>query len=629
MRDYYDTFRNLTPELENAALEEVTEAYLTFAPLPDVVPGYSWVLGMIDGNNHPEWAKLTLDAHRVLREGVFRRVDFGRVRKMLDFGCGYASDLCTLALRHPHLEGIGYTLSVEQMKVGQKKAKRLGLEDRVRIYNRDSTKDEFPDTYDLAFGFEVAHHVPDKPALFGHISRHLNERGQVCMADFMSRTGFSIDFDDISSYFPTTEEWVELFTGSGLLATDCVDISREMAHFFTDPDFDANVDELARRGKSDAIHSLKSYDRLGRLHAEGLALYVLLTAEKRSDLSVQELREGNRRVLEEPVPYSEVSVPHGCYELEWVKSEPRVGLKTNGQPRRWLVLADGRGLGEGLARRLEAMGERTVTVAWGEAYARPAADRFVLNPLEREGFDRLLRETAPGGPFAGVVHTWSVDAPDNREPGPVLAAEGAGAGLRQRHPPGPGPGRDRRPREAADPPRDRAGPAGGGRPGPDGTVTALRSRQRHLDGEPGAFSGATIDVARARWTPRWPPSLRSSQSRTVRPTSPIAMGRDWPNDWSDGRDPSQVARDPCRRHLPRHGRNRGPRARGVALAGHLGARHLVLTSRRGASETAREEIEALERGVRGPDRSRRTSPTRRRCARSSPTWLPLCRRCAG
>ena len=74
--DYYDTFRNLTPELESAALEEFTEAYLTFAPLPEVVPGYSWVLGMIDAKNHPEWGMLTLEAHRVLREGVFRQVDF-------------------------------------------------------------------------------------------------------------------------------------------------------------------------------------------------------------------------------------------------------------------------------------------------------------------------------------------------------------------------------------------------------------------------------------------------------------------------------------------------------------------------------------------------------------------------
>jgi acyl transferase domain-containing protein/NAD(P)-dependent dehydrogenase (short-subunit alcohol dehydrogenase family)/SAM-dependent methyltransferase/acyl carrier protein len=593
---YYDTFRNLTPELENAALEEVTEAYLTFAPLPEVVPGYSWVLGMIDGKNHPEWAMLTLEAHRVLREGVFRKVDFGRVRKMLDFGCGYASDLCTLAVRHPHLEGTGYTLSVEQMKVGQKKAKRLGLEDRVRIYQRDSTKDEFPDTYDLAFGFEVAHHVPDKRALFGHISRHLNERGQVCMADFMSRTGFSIDFDDISSYFPTTEEWVDLFTGSGLLATDCVDISREMANFFTDPNFDANVDDLARRGKADAIHSLKSYDRLGHLHAEGLALYVLLTAEKRSDLSVEELRKGNQRVLEEPVPYSEVSVPHGCYELEWVRSELPAGLKTNGQPRRWLVLADRKGLGEALARRLEAMGERTVTAAWGEAYARQAADRFVLDPLDKEGFDRLLRETASGGPLAGVIHTWSVDAPDNQglDLSSLRAAQGRGCGSVIHLVQALGA------TEGLVKPR---------------ILLVTEQAQPVGDGPVQVAQAPIFGVAKGIWMEN--PELRaltvdvSSGPVDAQVSAVLAeLGEPDGETHVAYREGTRLVQRLVRRQRPQAGRPQvqaeatylitgGTGGLGLVAArwlADLGARHLVLTSRRGAGETALEEIHALEEG---------------------------------
>src|SRR4029079_14439798 len=113
--------RNLTPEIQKTALEEVTEAYHTFAPLAEVVPGYSWVLAMVDEENHPEWARITLEGQKPLRDAVFRKVDFGAVRKMLDFGCGYASDLCALALKHPRLEGTGYTLSGEQMKVGLKK----------------------------------------------------------------------------------------------------------------------------------------------------------------------------------------------------------------------------------------------------------------------------------------------------------------------------------------------------------------------------------------------------------------------------------------------------------------------------------------------------------------------------
>jgi myxalamid-type polyketide synthase MxaE and MxaD len=414
---YYDTFRNLTPEIEAAALEETTEAYLTFAPLPDILPGYSWVLAMIDGKNHPEWAKLTLEAQQHLREALFRKVDFAEVKRVLDFGCGYASDLCTLALKHPHIEGTGYTLSPEQKEVGDKKAKRLGLADRVRVYNCDSTKDEFPGQFELAFGFEVAHHVPNKRALFGHISRHLNEKGKVVLADFISKTGFSIDYDTISSYFPTTDEWVELLSENQLLCVDLVDISREMSCFLHDPNFDRNVESLVRAGADrDAMLGLKSYDRLGKLHGQGLALYVLMTSEKRTDLDVAELKRRNRQVLEEPTPYSEVSIPHGCYEIEWVKKQRSQPAGNGaGGARRWLVLTDRGGVGQTLARRLEAIGEPTVTVAWGEAFAREGERAYTVDPARREDFDRLLRESAGNGPFRGVIHLWSLDAPPTAE----------------------------------------------------------------------------------------------------------------------------------------------------------------------------------------------------------------------
>lgn len=592
--DYYDTFRNLTPELENAALEEVTEAYLTFAPLPEVLPGYSWLLAMIDGQNHPEWAKLTLEAQQVLREGVFRKVDFSRVKKMLDFGCGYASDLCTLALRYPHIEGTGYTLSVEQMKVGQKKARRLGLEDRVRIYNCDSTKDEFPDMYDLAFGFEVAHHVPDKRALFGHISRHLNERGQVCMADFISRTGFSIDYDNISSYFPTTEEWVALFTESRLLATDCVDISREMSHFLYDPAFDKNLDDLARRGKADAIRGLKSYDRLGRMHAEGLALYVLLTAEKRGDLPEDELRRRNRQALEEPVPYSEVSIPHGCYELEWVRADRRTGVMTNGQPGRWLVFADRGGVGEALKERLQAAGERTVTVSWGESSSRTGAERFVLDPRDREGLDRLLEETTAGEPFRGVVHLWSLDAPDNTKLDLSSLREaqvrGCGSVIHLVQALGAIEGLDK--------PRillvtEQAQPVG------DGPVQVAQSPLfgvgKGIWMENPELWGGMVDV------PAGPAEAKVAAilAELAEPDGETHLAY---------RGGERYAQRLVRRSRPQPGQPKvradgtylitgGTGGLGLTVARwlvDLGARHLVLTSRRGASEAAREEIRALE-----------------------------------
>jgi acyl transferase domain-containing protein/cyclopropane fatty-acyl-phospholipid synthase-like methyltransferase/aryl carrier-like protein len=409
--DYYNTMRNATPDLEAVALEEHTETYLTFAPLPEIIPGFSWFLAMMNSEDHQEMARICLEGQQVLREGLFRKIDFRQVRKVLDFGCGYASDLCTLALKHPHIEGTGYTLSVEQMKVGQKKAKRLGLDGRVQIHNCDSTKDEFPHQYDLAFGFEVAHHVPNKPALFSHISRHLNPNGHLVLADFISRTGFSIDYDAISSYFPTTDEWVELLSENHLQVVDCVDISREMSYFLYDPQFDKHLAEVeAKKGASEFLRGLKSYDRLGKIHGQGLALYVLMTSEKRSDLSVPELKRLNREALAEPTPYSEISIPHGCYEVEWIRKDRNEPWQKSGEPGRWLILADQGGAGEALARRLQESGATTVSVSRGPAFGRVAADRFTANPARREDFVKLLEETTNGGPFRGILHLWSLDS---------------------------------------------------------------------------------------------------------------------------------------------------------------------------------------------------------------------------
>ncbi len=408
--DYYDTLRKLTPQLEASALEERTEDYLTFGPFPEIVPGFSWILALVRGERHPDWARLVLDSQRTLRDALFRKVDFQRVGKVLDFGCGYGSDLCTLALRHPHVEATGYTLSPEQAKVGRKKVERLGLAERVRIYTRDSSRDEFPETYDLAFGFEVAHHVPDKGALFAHLARHLREGGRLALADFVSRTGFAIEDASISSTFPTPVEWAEVLADSQFVVTGCVDISREISYFFHDPAFDDHLAELeAEAGPSPALRALKSYDRLGKLHAQGVARYVLLDAEKRSDLGREERRRINLRAIEEPTPFAEVSLAHGLYEVAWEERE-RTPPDSAAAHGRWLVLADGEGVGEAVARRVQDAGGRAVIATHGRAYGRLSADRFILDPLRRADFARLLADTRPHGGFQGVVHLWSLDA---------------------------------------------------------------------------------------------------------------------------------------------------------------------------------------------------------------------------
>jgi acyl transferase domain-containing protein len=77
--------------------------------------------------------------------------------------------------------------------------------------------------------------------------------------------------------------------------------------------------------------------------------------------------------------------------------------------RRWLVLADGTGLGPAVVRELARRGARVAEAVAGPAFARAGERRFALRPAAREDYDRLLA-ALPEGPPDAILHLWSVGA---------------------------------------------------------------------------------------------------------------------------------------------------------------------------------------------------------------------------
>ncbi len=420
--EYYNAIPEAAHQLIGGSKEELNERYLTFGPLHERPAGFSWVSVFSDPENHQEWAQLCFESQKEMRAALFRHVDFEACKSILDFGCGYSSDITTLALRHPHLKATGYTIAAEQAKIGARKIQKNGIEDRVQVFNRDSARDEFPGNHDLVFGFEVAHHVPDKKALFGNIGRHLNEGGHLVLADFISRTGFSIDHDETSSFFITKEEWSELLGNNGIEVVDCIDISQEIANFLWDPNFDdtlAKIDPL--KADANIKAGFKSYDQLGKLLRKRLTDYVLLAGRKTSAVPVAELKRRNLERLTSLIPYSRVALAGGCFEVDWVAKEkaPVVGA-----PGHWLVFADRDGVGAGLARRVALQGGTATIVEPGSEFGQVEPGRWTVNPSRPEHYARLLAEV--GRPQRGfrVAHLWSLDA----APVASLTAEGLAAG---------------------------------------------------------------------------------------------------------------------------------------------------------------------------------------------------------
>jgi amino acid adenylation domain-containing protein len=75
-------------------------------------------------------------------------------------------------------------------------------------------------------------------------------------------------------------------------------------------------------------------------------------------------------------------------------------------PARWLVFADGGGLGALLVERLTAAGQEAVAVTPGEAYAATGPGAFTVRPGQPEDYEALL--AALGAPPQKVLHLWSV-----------------------------------------------------------------------------------------------------------------------------------------------------------------------------------------------------------------------------
>jgi acyl transferase domain-containing protein len=98
--------------------------YVTFFPLPERIPGFSITRVVMDPERYPEEALLVRTQQRECRQVLFAEVPFAQVHDVLDFGCGYGTDLIEIAERHRHLTAHGFTISPSQahyasQKIGQ------------------------------------------------------------------------------------------------------------------------------------------------------------------------------------------------------------------------------------------------------------------------------------------------------------------------------------------------------------------------------------------------------------------------------------------------------------------------------------------------------------------------------
>jgi SAM-dependent methyltransferase len=274
------------------------EIFLTLAPFPAIVPGFSWTRAFQEPERHPAHWAMIQTAQREMRAVLFSGVDFMRVKHVLDFGCGVGADLIALARSHPGVQGTGYTISARQARIARARIAAAGFSDRIAVHHRDSARDAFPQTYDLVFGFEVAHHVADKKALFCNIADHLAEGGWLLLADCAANTLAPIDLPEVGSFTSPKADYADLLASHGLDITECIDVSREIGNFLHDPGLEAMIAQESARDAAGAAQIAavqRSWNGFGEALRSDLIAYLLITARKRS--GAIGLGPGNRRQL--------------------------------------------------------------------------------------------------------------------------------------------------------------------------------------------------------------------------------------------------------------------------------------------------------------------------------------------
>ncbi len=303
--DYYNELASYA----KSSGQEEDEIHFVFAPFLDKVDGYSWLLTSVEPEKYRSYFELTLEKQRELKETTWRLINFDRAQKILDIGCGLSTDLIRLVMRYPHLKGNGYTISSKQAELGKQRIRNAHLEDRIQIFCKDSSKDPFPDIYDLIIGFEVTFHIENKHGLFKNISEHLHKNGYLVLADIVANTVTEVDIRHLGQYTPTQQQFSRILAEAGLKVVDCVDVSEQIANYLYDPDIETHLSYLSsvypQMAETEKEH--RGFDRFGKALQMDIFRYLLLTVGKAAEETEDELIEINQIKFENATPYPNVA----------------------------------------------------------------------------------------------------------------------------------------------------------------------------------------------------------------------------------------------------------------------------------------------------------------------------------
>lgn len=116
-----------------------------------------------------------------------------------------------------------------------------------------------------------------------------------------------------------------------------------------------------------------------------------------------------------------LSLQEWLYQIEWQPQprEAKPSATQNGfhQPGTWLILADSQGVGQAIAQSLNQQGHECLLVYAKGTHSGKVQDSSTIDPSQPEEFDRLFESiiTQRDRPLKGILHLWSLDAAPTAE----------------------------------------------------------------------------------------------------------------------------------------------------------------------------------------------------------------------
>jgi len=330
-------YNRMTESMKAQTLSVEDEMYILFAPFPERVPGFSWLKAFFDPSEGRHHLDLMLAKQKELKAALYRHVDFQRVRRVFDIGCGLATDLIQLARAHPQLTGEGFTITPKQAEAGLERIARAGLADRLTVHCADSTKRPFPGRYDLIIGFEVIFHIENKQAVFANIAEHLADDGYLILADGVTNTVTEVDMPHLGQFTSTGPQFARVLADNGLLIEDCVDSSREIGNFLHDADFETHLAEINARypALADVAEEHRCWDSFGKTLSLGVIRYLLFTIRKApAGWHADELARRNEARMAGATPYADVAPTLPAVAPP---PEPASAAQATASTERWLT----------------------------------------------------------------------------------------------------------------------------------------------------------------------------------------------------------------------------------------------------------------------------------------------------